>query len=374
MISIYEKIDELDTPVLILDLDVLENNIKKMSNIFKKVDVKLRPHVKTHKMPIIAHMSIDAGAVGIAVAKLGEAEVMEANGIKDIMIANQIVGEYKIKRLINLSRRIKISSLVDSIEGSKMLSEMAVNEGVTLSVYLEINIGMNRCGVTPGKPAVEMAKRIASLPNLNLMGILGFRSVWYKNLSKYNQEIIWKLGIEEGEILTENAERIRKAGVPITEVVAGSTPTAAAAWTVPGVTEVQPGTHVFNDIMTASVGGCKVKDCAASVIVTVISKPTAKRAIIDAGTKTLVGDYGSECFPSLVEGYGLIKNKKGVILKSFSEEHGELLLDYNCDISVGDRLEIIPNHICPVVNTFDEIVGVRNGNIEVIWPILARGK
>lgn len=203
---------------------------------------------------------------------------------------------------------------------------------------------------------------------------MGFRSVWYKKLLKYNQDIIWKLGIEEGEILAENAEKIRNAGVPITEIVAGSTPTAAAAGTVPGVTEVQPGTHVFNDIMTASVGGCEIKDCAASVIVTVISKPTTKRAIIDAGTKTLVGDYGSECFPSLVEGHGLIKNKKGVILKNYSEEHGELLLDSNCDINVGGRLEIIPNHICPVVNTFDEIIGVRNGSIEVVWPILARGK
>ena len=129
MISLYEKTDELDTPVLILDLDVLENNIKKMSNICKKADVNLRPHIKTHKMPIIAHMSIDAGAIGVAVAKLGEAEVMEASGIKDIMIANQIVGKYKIKRLINLSRRIKISSLVDSIEGAKMLSEIAAKEG-----------------------------------------------------------------------------------------------------------------------------------------------------------------------------------------------------------------------------------------------------
>ena len=374
MISIYEKIDELDTPALILDLDVLENNIKRMSNICKKSNVKLRPHIKTHKMPIIAHLSIDAGAVGIAVSKLGEAEVMEASGIKDIMVANQIIGERKIKRLINLSRRIKISSLVDSIEGARMLSEIAAKEGINLTVYLEINIGMNRCGVKSGESAVEMAKSISLLPNLNLVGVLGFRSVWYKQLQKYDQNIIWKLGIEEGKILVENAEKIRKAGVQITEVVAGSTPTSAAASTVPGVTEVQPGTHVFNDIMTVSVGGCEVKDCAASVIVTVTSKPTARRAIIDAGTKTLVGDYGSECFPSIVEGHGLIKNKTDVILKNYSEEHGELLLDSNCDINIGDRLEIIPNHICPVVNTFDEIIGVRNGRIEVVWPILARGK
>ena len=374
MIGIREGISGLDTPILILNLDVLENNMQDMANACKEAGTNLRPHIKTHKTPSIAHMSINAGAVGIAVAKLGEAEVMEANGIRDIMVANQIIGAPKIKRLINLTKKIKISSLVDSIEGAEELSRIAAEEKVTLTVYLEIDIGMGRCGVKPGEPAIQMAKKLAELPNLELVGILGFRSVWFKNLPRYGSRDIWNLGIEEGNILVENAEKIRMAGIPISNVVAGSTPTAKAASTVRGITEVQPGTYVFNDIMTASIGGCGIKDCAASVMVTVISRPSLTRAIIDAGTKTLVGDYSSRDFPSLVEGYGLIKSKEGVILNGLSEEHGELLLDPDCDIKVGDKLEIIPNHICPVVNMFDEIIGVRDGYIETVWPILARGK
>jgi len=373
MSDLGKKVGELETPVLIVKLDVLENNIHRMADICRRTNVNLRPHAKTHKMPIVSHMQLDAGAIGLAVAKVGEAEVMEANGIKDIMVTNQVIGEEKIKRLINLGKRIKISSLVDSAEGAAILSNMAVREAVNLRVYLEINIGMDRCGVSPGEPAIQLAKRIKSLPNLDFIGILGFRSVFFKGLPQYTREDIWRLGLEEGKILVENAKFIEDAGIPVQEVVAGSTPTAEPASTISGVTEVQPGTYVFNDIMMASVGVCGVEDCGTSVIATVTSKPTLTRAIIDAGSKTLAGH--SDPFPSLVEGYGLVKNTEGVILKNLSEEHGVLQLDpTKSDIKIGDRLEIIPNHICPVVNMFDEIVGIRNGRVEVIWPILARGR
>ncbi|MCK4785630.1 MAG: alanine racemase, partial [Desulfobacteraceae bacterium] len=303
------------------------------------------------------------------------AEVMEANGIKDVMIANEIIGKKKIQRLINLGRLIEISSLVDSIEGATMLSKAASKEGVTIKVYLDIDIGMNRCGVSPGESAVHLAKSINSLPSLNFVGILGFRSVFFKGLSQYTPDDIWELGMEEGKILVQNAQMIREAGIPISEVVAGSTPTAESAATVSGVTEVQPGTYVFNDVMQASVGACRLEDCSVSVITTVISKPAENRAIIDAGNKTLVGNCGSDCFPSLIEGHGLVKEREGVILKGFFEEQGVLLLDpAKSDVKIGDRLEIIPNHICPIVNMFDEIVGLRDRKAEVVWPILARGK
>jgi len=375
MTFLGKNIKELDTPRLLVNIDILKNNIYYVANRCKELKIKLRPHIKTHKIPGIAHMQLDAGAIGVSVAKLGEAEVMEANGIKDIMIANEVIGDEKIRRLVHLARRINISCLVDSNEGAVQLSKIAEKENVELSVYIDIDVGMKRCGIDYIPTAIQLAKQIKKLKKLKLRGILGFGSVFFKNLSKYTKKDIKRIGIEEGKLLIKFADSIKESGIEIKEIIGGSTPTWKSCGSVAGITEVQPGTYVFNDIMQVSVEACSLKDCAASVLSTVISTPSPNRAIVDAGSKTLAGNCSSDCFPSIVKGHGLIKGKEGIVLKEFSEEHGVLELRSNAsEIKIGEKIEIIPNHICPVVNMFDEATIISKNSFVGIWPILARGK
>jgi len=337
MTFLGKKIKELDTPRLLIDIDILKNNIYSVANRCKKLKIKLHPHIKTHKIPGIAHMQLDAGAAGISVAKLGEAEVMEANGIKDIMIANEIIGDEKIRRLIHLARRINISCLLDSNEGATQLSKIANKENVELSVYIDIDVGMRRCGVDSIQEAIQLAKQIKKLKKLKLKGILGFGSVFFKNLSKYTKKDIERIGNEEGELLIRFADGIRESGIEIKEIIGGYTLTWDSYGSVPGISEVQPGTYVFNDIMQVSVKACSLEDCTASVLSTVISVPSANRAVIDAGSKTLAGNCSSDCFLSIVEGHGLIKGKEGIVLKEFSEEHGVIIIV----MKKTEKLEII---------------------------------
>lgn len=359
---------ELDTPVAIVDLDVMEKNISDMADFARDAGVQLRPHIKTHKVSEITLMQLEAGAVGITCAKVSEAEaIVEAAGVTDIFMANLIVGDEKIRRLLDLAEKIRTSVAVDSVEVARPISQAATQRGLTLPVLIKIDVGLKRTGVPHGKPAVELAKKIKKMPGLELSGIYTHEGHVYGATDPENLD---QLARESGRMMVETAEMMRESGIEIETVSVGATPSARITCTIPGITETRPGTYVFNDVYQIRLGVVEEQDCALTILATVISVPAPDRAVIDAGTKSLFSDKSS-AFGS----YGLVKGMPNVVLERAYEEHGVLSLGASAGrLKVGDKLEIIPNHVCPAVNLFDELIGVRNDKVMVTWNVIARGK
>lgn len=362
---------ELDTPVAVVDLDIMEKNIYDMARFAKSVGVQLRPHIKTHKVPEITALQLEAGALGITCAKLGEAEVMlDAIAVDDIFIANQIVGGYKIQRLFRLLGNILVSRLivaVDSLEVAQPISDMAIQKRTKIPVLIEIDVGLKRTGVPYGEPAVKLAQELSKLDGLELVGIYTHEGHVY---GAKNPEQLREISLESGTMMVETADMLRKSGFNVQIVSVGSTPSAKITCTIPGITEIRPGTYVFNDYYQIKLGVVKEEDCAFTILATVISTPERGRAVIDAGTKSFTSEKCSDFGV-----YGLIKNMPYVRLVRAYEEHGILEIDTsNGNLKVGDKLEIIPNHVCPVVNLFDELIGIRNDVVETTWKVAARGK
>jgi D-serine deaminase-like pyridoxal phosphate-dependent protein len=383
--------EELDTPALIVDLDILKRNITDMADFARAAGVKLRPMTKTHKCPAIAHLQLEAGATGIQVAKLSEGEVMEAAGIKDIFISNQIVGAQKINRLLRLARRAKIRIAVDSAENAREISKFAEAKGMRIDTLLDIDTGIKRTGVLPGKPALELANEVAKLPGLNLIGVYTHEGIVYR---AKNKEELHEIATRAAHDMVETAELLRDNGVDIQEVSLGSTPGAKIVAKVKGVTEIRPGAYVFNDTQQYGLGVCTEEDFAATVLTTIISVPADDRAICDAGSKAAGPDsctFGAFTPPNTppvearrkdpTTGLGLVRTLDGEILwdivfdSKIGEEYG-LLRGERCRklFKVGDKVEIIPIHCCGTVFLYDEIIGIRDNEVEAIWPISARGK
>ena len=357
----------LDTPLIAVDLDLLERNVAEMASLAAHYGVSLRPHAKTHKSPHIARMQLEAGAVGLTCAKLGEAEVLvDQGGADDILIAYPIVGEIKIQRLLQLLDRARVTVAVDTHQAAEALSRGVSAGERTLDIYLEVNTGQNRAGALAGQEAVDLAVAIASLPGLRLAGVMTHEG--HAGFSAPGE--IATIAENAGQALVDTAERIRSHGVAVTHVSVGSTP---ASWFTPrvaGITEMRPGTYVFNDNNAFRHGRIGPDRCAARVIATVVSRPAPDRAIIDAGSKALALDPS----PSH-SGHGYIVGHPGAMIARLSEEHGVVALSPDePGFDVGDRVEIIPNHICPAVNLTDELVMVRDGHVVDRWPVAARGK
>ena len=361
------RVEDLDTPCLIVDLDRMEHNVREWQAAVSKYGVSLRPHVKTHKVPEIACMQLAAGAGGITVAKVSEAEVFAAGGARDIFIAYPVIGPQKWQRIARLAQQCTMTVGVDSAVGAQGLSAAAASQGVQIRVRVEIDSGLNRAGVQPDQ-AAALCRQIMNLPGLKLDGIFGFRSVMFGGAGGRSAT---ELGREEGELYVKWANDLRAQGIPIEQVSVGSTPTARYAAAVPGVTEVRPGTYIFGDYMMAEMGALNYADVALSILCTVISRPAADKATIDGGSKTFCGD-------SVPARYNLKGYARGVdrdaYVESMSEEHGVLRLGPGVNPQIGDRMAFYPIHVCTTVNLSDELVGVRNGVVEKVWPILARGK
>ncbi|HEX9653567.1 MAG TPA: D-TA family PLP-dependent enzyme [bacterium] len=356
----------LDTPALLIDLDRLEANIAGMAALAKRHGVNLRPHTKTHKCPEIAKMQIAAGATGITCAKLGEAEVMAAAGVEDILIANEIIGEPKFKRLIDLSKQATICVAVDSVFGARSLIAALAPANQTLDIVIEINCGQNRGGVLPGEETLRLAKPIIQSKQLQLRGLMTHGGHAYNESSR---EGIEKIGREEGRVMVETAELLRKNGIPIETVSVGSTPAAQYCASAAGVTEIRPGTYVFYDLTQVDLFACNLEDCALTVLATVISCPGKNRAVIDAGKKALTSDPRGRAGKD--GGYGWIVEKQ-VIINRLSEEHG--VIESDAQFEIGEKVRIIPNHACVVVNMFDQIYGIRDGQVKQVFKIAGRGR
>jgi D-serine deaminase-like pyridoxal phosphate-dependent protein len=357
----------LDTPCMVVDETILRRNIAEMQAFASSLGVALRPHIKTHKTPRIARLQLQAGAIGVTCAKLGEAEVMaDQAGVDDILLAYPVVGEPKIRRLLALMERAHLTVAVDSREAAAALSAaMAAHERV-LDVYLEVNTGQDRAGAKAGEEAVALALDLARMPGLALVGVMTHEG----HAGASSPEEIERAALAAGRALVATAEAIRVAGISLRAVSVGSTPSSPFTPTVPGVTEMRPGTYVFNDNMAFRHGRMGPDRCAARIAATVVSRPAPDRAILDAGSKALAFD------PSLSRpGHGYIVGHPAAVIARISEEHGVVLLpEGEPGFAVGDRHEIIPNHVCPTINLFDELLIVRDGRVIDNWSVAARGK
>ena len=361
----------METPHLLIDSVKMRRNIEKMANVAEECGVKLRPHVKTHKIPSIAKEQLEAGAAGITVAKVSEAEVMADAGIQDIFIAYPIVTESKIKRVLSLSRKTNITVGVDSTEGARRLSKLAALEDDVLDVRLEVDTGLRRTGVLFNE-AVELAAEIESLENLNLTGIYTYRGAVLDDGSPTLD--LEKAGLEEGRLMVSLADRMREEGIEIEDVSLGSTPTAEYAGGVEGVTEVRPGTYVFYDRMQAQLGACSLDECAAAVLASVVSRPSENLAVIDGGSKTFATDVQPGILPLNLKGFGHVVGYPDIVLERLTEEHGMLRVSSSHKLGVGDTVQIVPNHICSTVNLHNEIFLTDEfGSVERL-EVSARGK
>jgi len=347
---------EFGTPAVVIDLDIVERNIARVQAACDEAGVANRPHIKTHKSPVLARMQRDAGARGITCQKLGEAEVMAEAGLDDILISYNLYGSQKMGRLGALLRRANVTVSADNPVVIENLTEAAAIAERALPVVVECDTGRKRAGVeTPGE-AVELAKLIASLPGLEFAGFLF-----------YPTETSWP---ETQRFFDAARAGVADAGLEARIVSTGGTPNLVHLGKLEGATEHRPGTYIFNDRMMMACGAATLDDCALSVYATVVSRAAPERGILDAGSKTLTPDPGGG-----LDGFGLILEHPQARISAFAEEHGFLDLSAcNERPKVGDVVRIIPNHVCVVVNMVDEMIAIRGGEIVGVIPVAARGK
>lgn len=361
---------EIDTPALLVNKPVMEQNIRWMTEKAAKAGVKLRPHTKTHRTPAVAKLQVAAGAQGITVAKVGEAEVMAAAGLTDIFIANQIYGDTKLTRLRDLNRKVRIAVGIDNREQITALSRVFCDEHKPIEVMMEVETGEERTGVTTVEAALDLAEFINQSPGVHLRGIFSHEGHTYGAPTPLACMHLFNKSQEDTLAI---AAALRAQGFAIEEVSIGATPSLLHGEILPGITEIRPGTYVFMD----AAQGHAIEDysyCALTVLATVISKPTAERVVVDAGGKALTSftRAGGICH---TPGYGLIKGMGDLRIKKLYDEHGVInSSEAHNKLNVGDKIEIIPNHVCPTCNLYDKMYVIDNDQVVEELPILCRGK
>ncbi len=365
---IGQSVQALDTPAVLVDLDVLERNVGRMATFAAEHGIGLRPHAKSHKTLGIAERQRSAGARGFTVAKLDEADAYLAAGFDDLLIANEIVGIDKWRRLAAMQDRGSVAAGVDNVQAAAGMAEVARGAGVTVPVLIEVDCGLRRAGVQPGQAALELAQKVAGMSGLNLRGV--FTHAGHAYAAESPAEVA-RIGRAEGEVLVETANQLRAHGVACEIVSVGSTPTARHAGAVPGVTEFRPGNYVFYDRMQVALGAAQLEDCALSVLARVISRPDPRRLVIDAGSKTFALDRGAHGTDALA-GFGQAPAQQ-LVLERLSEEHGILSRAAGQSVEIGDRLRFVPNHACTVANLADVLLGVRVDRVTEVLNVLVRG-
>lgn len=344
----------METPAVKIDLSTVDSNIARVQRIFDDLGVDFRPHIKTHRIPSFAKRQINAGACGITCQKIGEAEIMAEFGINDILITYNIIGEEKLARLAALARRCRIAVTADNRIIVAGLSRMFSNAEQNLEVLVECDTGQGRCGVQSPGQAAELAINIDRAPGLEFGGLMT-----YPPMSDLSAVDRW---------LRAAKVEVEAAGLTCNRVSNGGTPNLGNISEVGVATEHRAGTYIYNDRSLVNIGACRIEDCALKVVATVVSCPTADRAIIDAGSKALTSDLFG------MKGYGLILAAPGAEISALSEEHGHVdLTGTDWTPQIGEVIEIIPNHACVVSNLFDEVNVVHlDGQIERM-TVAARG-
>jgi D-serine deaminase-like pyridoxal phosphate-dependent protein len=314
----------------------------------------------------IGKLQLDSGAAGLTVAKVSEAEVMLGAQPADLLLAYPIIGSAKLERLMQVARRTRVTVALDSTVAAQELSDAASAAGVELGVLAEADVGLGRVGVAPGKPLLALARFIEKLPNVTLEGIT-FYPGHIKDLEESGRAALAQLSALVANILVD----FRKAGIETRIVSGGSTPTLFHSHEIEGLTEIRPGTYVFNDINTVLSGGCALEDCAASILATVVSTAKPGQMIIDGGSKTFSSDRTSSSEVT----FGHVVEAPGARFHKMNEEHGYVdMTRAERQFKVGDRVHVIPNHICVAVNLHEQVYGVRGENVEAVWQVDGRGK
>jgi D-serine deaminase-like pyridoxal phosphate-dependent protein len=358
-------LEQLETPVPIVDMDRLAFNLDRMAAYASLHGLRLRPHVKTHKSPRIAAEQLRLGAIGMTCATLREAEVM-AEVCDDILVAYPPVGAARLERLARLPRDVRVTVAADDAHALDALNVAARLGQRQFDVLVEADLGMHRVGVSSPERAVAIAQHIDRASALNFAGMLFYPGHIREAVGEQGAPLT-QLGADIARYVTA----LGAAGLPPRVVSGGSTPAAWRMHEVPLVNEVRPGTYAYNDRTTAMIGACDWDDCALTVLATVVSVAVPGQAVIDAGTKAL----GREPLRAEGDGYGALLDHPEVVVSRMSEEHGILDLSKTTwRPRLGDQVRVVPNHVCIVVHLFDEIIGVRGHAVETRWPVEARGR
>ena len=346
-------LSELETPLPIMNLDVVERNLHRWQERCDRLGLHNRPHIKTHKMISLARYQLALGAVGITAQKLAEAEVMASAGLSDILVTFNIVGKTKLDRLATLARSVKISVVADSPTITEGLIAAGKSAGRPIDVLVECDTGGGRNGVQSPAAAVELASQIANTPHLSCKGLMTYPAPGGRAAM--------------AGFFREAASRMKKSGLETDCITVGGTPDMWKDEGLDAVTEYRAGTYIFNDLSVVAAGACNHGDCAVDILATVVSHPTSSRVIVDAGSKSLTCDQSAE------PGFGELRGCRSR-LYGISEEHG--MVDVSrCsqEFKVADRVRIIPNHVCPVLNLFDRVAAVKNGCVIGFARVNARG-
>jgi 3-hydroxy-D-aspartate aldolase len=360
------SLEEVDTPALIIDLDAFEANLRRLPQEIAGRAVRLRPHAKTHKCPIIALKQVELGAVGVCVQKVGEAEAMVEGGVRDVLVTNEIVGRQKLRRLMALAHLARIGVCADDPLQVRALDEAAGEAGVTLPVHVEVNMGGNRCGVEPGEPALALARQIAATPHLAFAGLQAYHGS-AQHLRGWDERRQAIEGAAQKAALTRDL--LAGSGIPCPAVTGAGTGSFEFEAASGVYTELQCGSYIFMD---ADYGRNRDRDGAPVgafrpslfVWATVMSRPTGERAIVDAGLKALAFDSGPP----------LVWDEPAATYERASDEHGRLAVTAATNrLFIGDKIRLVPGHCDPTVNLYDWYVGIRGNRVEALWPITARG-
>ena len=353
--DVGSHIGNLETPVPIIDINIVEANLKRWQTRCDALGIANRPHIKTHKLVGIAKAQIDLGAAGITVQKLGEAEVMADAGITDILLTFNVVGMKKLERLVALAQRTNISVVADSKEIVEGLAHAGRAAGRDIGVLIECDTGGKRNGVQTQKNALDLATFIDVTPGVSYGGLMTYPRAGTRN--------------ETSNFLMAARDAIALSGLETKVITSGGSPDMWSDEGLGGITEYRVGTYIYFDRSLANRGTCNYSDCALSVLATVVSRPTADRALLDAGSKALTSDLLG------LSGYGIVQDLQHAKIYDVNEEHGYLdLAGVDAKPAVGDQLRITPNHVCPVVNLFDKVVFVRGEAVLGAVKVDARGR
>ncbi|HEU4563344.1 MAG TPA: alanine racemase [Gemmatimonadaceae bacterium] len=360
------RLEELETPAPVVELDRLARNLDRMAAYTAEHGLRLRPHIKTHKSPLIAAQQLARGAAGVTCATPREAEAMSAV-TDDILVAYPAVDPARLRRLMALPGRVRLTIALDSREAVEALAAAARAHGREVGVYVEMDLGMRRVGVQSAREAAALARLVRDRAPLRYTGIAFYPGHVREPVAEQDAALA-SLRRALGDALAE----LEREGLAPAVVSGGSTPTAWRTHEIAGVTELRPGTYVYNDRTTAAIGACGWDDCALTVLSTVVSTAVPGQAVIDAGTKALGREpmRGAEG-----DGFGALLDRPEVTVRAMSEEHGILDLSRtDWRPRVGDRVRVVPNHVCIVVHLNDVVYGVRGDVVETSWAVEARGR
>ena len=358
---------ELDTPALLIDLDRMEANLERAATYAAGHGLRLRPHTKTHKSPYLARRQVESGAEGLTVAKVSEAEVMAADGLERLLVAYPVWGDPKWSRLTEVAKTTSVTVALDSEDSASGLSRHATRAGLTIGILAEVDLGMRRCGFPPGQRFRDFTRAVDRMPGLRLEGLMFYPG--HVNLAAPDGERQLEL-VAAG--LDEVLDGFEQDGLSTAVISGGSTPTLFHSHRVPGMTEIRPGTYIFNDRSQVAMGACGWNNCAATIMTTVVSRPSTASAVIDGGSKT----FTSDPVRPQESGFGSIIGMPDARFEKMSEEHGVLDLGghQGRPPQIGERLRIVPNHVCVTVNMHSTAHGIRGDQVEQSWPVKGRGK